>query len=72
MLRAANMPESFCRSAADIAGLQLKPQHLRCFDEHVDIVHCDLVLVMDRPDLTDVSAMQYSPMWRPHYLSKHC
>ena len=36
------------------AGLQLRPRNVRVFDEVVDIVNCDLVLVLDHFDLTEV------------------
>lgn len=41
-------------AAAAEAGLQLRPRNVRVFDEVVDIVNFDLVVVLDHFDLTEV------------------
>lgn len=42
-------------AAAGEAGLQLRPRDMRVFDEVVDIVNFDLVIVLDHFDLTEVT-----------------
>ncbi len=41
-------------AAAEQARVQLRPRKARVFDEVVDIVNFDLVLVLDHFDLTEV------------------
>ena len=41
-------------AAAEEAGLQLRPRNVRVFDEVVDIVKFDLVIVLDHFDHTEV------------------
>ena len=41
------------RQAAAEAGLRLEPRQTRVFDEVLDIVAADLVLVLDHFDLTE-------------------
>ena len=41
-------------AAAEAAGLQLRPRSVRVFDEVVDIVNFDLVIVLDHFDHTEV------------------
>ena len=41
-------------AAAEEAGLQLRPRNVRVFDEVLDIVKFDLVLVLDHFDHTEV------------------
>ena len=51
-------------AAAEEAGLQLRPRNVRVFDEVLDIVKFDLVIVLDHFDHTEV--MQAVP---PDYLT---
>ena len=55
-------------AAAEEAGLQLRPRNVRVFDEVVDIVNFDLVIVADHFDLTEVSALRPAP---PSYSHQH-
>lgn len=48
-------------AAAKEAGLQLRPRNVRVFDEVVDIVNFDLVIVADHFDLTEVSTLRPAP-----------
>ena len=48
------------------AGLQLRPRNVRVFDEVVDIVNFDLVIVADHFDLTEVSALRPAPTLYSH------
>ena len=41
-------------AAAEEAGLRLRPRNIRVFDEVVDIVNFDLVIVLDHFDHTEV------------------
>ena len=41
-------------AAAEEAGLQLRPRNVRVFDEVLDIVNFDLVIVLDHFDHTEV------------------
>ena len=52
--RFAGAHDARVAAAAMEAGLQLRPRNVRVFDEVVDIVNCDLVLVLDHFDLTEV------------------
>ena len=53
-------------AAAKEAGLQLRPRNVRVFDEVVDIVNFDLVIVADHFDLTEVSALRPAPALHSH------
>ena len=41
-------------AAAEEAGVQLRPRSVRVFDEVLDIVNFDLVIVLDHFDHTEV------------------
>lgn len=49
------------RQVAHSMGVQLAPRRARVFDEVNDIVGCDLVLVMDSFDATEVRCWQPAP-----------
>ncbi len=56
MLHFAGRHDARVAAAAAEAGLRLRPRNVRVFDEVVDIVNFDLVLVLDHFDLTEVSS----------------
>ena len=60
-LHVAGHHDARVAGAAAEAGLQLRPRSVRVFDEVVDIVNFDLVIVLDHFDLTEVGSSIHPP-----------